>query len=52
MDKKHRKVMKLDRKVSVVPMMDWTDEVKKCSWFKHLAGPEKRRSLYGAATRK
>ena len=40
----------LDRRVAVAPMMDWTDDVKKCSWFNDLAPLEKARRLYVAST--
>jgi hypothetical protein len=27
----------IDRRLSVAPMMDWTDHVEFASWFSHLA---------------
>ena len=36
-------------KVSVVPMMDWTDDVRKCSWIRYLGPCEKSCSLYVAS---
>jgi hypothetical protein len=41
----------LDRRVAVAPMMDWTDDLKKCGWINHLGVLEKSRRLYVTSAR-
>ena len=43
-------LLEICRKVSVAPMMDWTDGVKKWRRVKHLARLKKSRSLYVTST--
>ena len=45
-------ILEINRKISVAPMMDWTDEVKKCSQFNHLAPLEKACRLYVTSAQK
>ncbi len=41
----------IDRRLSVAPMMDWTDKVEFASWFSDLGNVKKACHLYVSSNR-